>query len=216
MAKGICPNLSDPQIKAEFDEMVAALGEKQAYAIWDMNNGYSLDKAPNGEPSVLFETLLEHNNQNRVNALQAKAKVYTNSFKAWFGDWVNPNAKDVSKVVDKNGEPLVVYHYSGQQIEEFKESFPENYFAKHKGGTDRAIFFTDNSNPKGSFLADRPYNNPVYLSLKDVREKHGTKDNLRESGEDFVDTVNIQGLRIYLINKTLHFNNSLCLRQMKL
>lgn len=190
MAKGICPNLSDPQIKAEFDEMVAALGEKQAYAIWDMNNGYSLDKAPNGEPSVLFETLLEHNNQNRVNALQAKAKVYTNSFKAWFGDWVNPNAKDVSKVVDKNGEPLVVYHYSEQQIEEFKESFPENYFAKHKGGTDRAIFFTDNSNPKGSFLADRPYNNPVYLSLKDVREKHGTKDNLRESGEGFVDTVN--------------------------
>ena len=30
MAKGICPNLSDPQIKAEFDEMVAALGEKQS------------------------------------------------------------------------------------------------------------------------------------------------------------------------------------------
>ena len=89
MAKGICPNLSDPQIKAEFDEMVAALGEKQAYAIWDMNNGYSLDKAPNGEPSILFNSLLEHNNQNRVNAIQAKAKVYTNSFKAWFGDWTS-------------------------------------------------------------------------------------------------------------------------------
>lgn len=29
MAKGICPNLSDPQIKAEFDEMVAALGENK-------------------------------------------------------------------------------------------------------------------------------------------------------------------------------------------
>lgn len=29
MIKDICPNLSNPQIKAEFDEMVAALGENK-------------------------------------------------------------------------------------------------------------------------------------------------------------------------------------------
>jgi hypothetical protein len=35
MAKGICPILDNPQIKAEFGELVAAIGEKQAYAVWD-------------------------------------------------------------------------------------------------------------------------------------------------------------------------------------
>lgn len=39
-----------------------------------MNNGYSLDKAPNGEPSVLFARLLEYNNDNRQAAIQDKAK----------------------------------------------------------------------------------------------------------------------------------------------
>lgn len=118
MAKGICPILSDPKVKAEFEELVDALGEVQAYAVWDQNGGYSLDKAPNGEPSILFETLLQHNNGNRVNAIQAKAKVYTNSFKAWFGDWVNdPN--NSSKVVDENGEPLIVYHGTKQEFEQF-------------------------------------------------------------------------------------------------
>nr|DAH51598.1 MAG TPA: hypothetical protein [Caudoviricetes sp.] len=35
MAKGICPELNNPQVKAEFEELVAAIGEKQAYAVWD-------------------------------------------------------------------------------------------------------------------------------------------------------------------------------------
>ena len=35
--------------------------------------------------------------------------VRTRAFKEWFGDWEN-DAKNASKVVDGNGEPLVVYH----------------------------------------------------------------------------------------------------------
>ena len=105
MIKGICPNLSNPQIKAEFDEMVAALGEKQAYAIWDMNNGYSLDKAPNGEPSVLFARLLEYNNDNRQAAIQDKAKIYTNSFIEKYGNWMEGEKSDKFSYVE--GEPIV-------------------------------------------------------------------------------------------------------------
>lgn len=37
------------------------------------------------------------------------AQVRTKAFKDWFGDWEN-NPSEASKVVDKNGEPLVVYH----------------------------------------------------------------------------------------------------------
>ena len=50
--------------------------------------------APNGKPSNLNATQYE--------------LVRTTAFKKWFGDWENDPANS-SKVVDENGEPLVVY-----------------------------------------------------------------------------------------------------------
>ena len=43
-----------------------------------------------------------------------KIKKITQSqqFVRWFGDWQN-NMKSARKVVDGNGEPLVVYHQTG-------------------------------------------------------------------------------------------------------
>ena len=47
------------------------------------------------------------------------AIVRTPNFKAWFGDWENDPAS-ASKVVDENGEPLVVFHgTSGPEISAF-------------------------------------------------------------------------------------------------
>lgn len=54
-------------------------------------------KAPNGKPSNLSE--------------DRWAAVRTKAFKQWFGDW-EKDPENASKVVDKNGEPLVVYHGS--------------------------------------------------------------------------------------------------------
>lgn len=54
-------------------------------------------KAPNGEPTNLTE--------------DQWVAVRTPAFKAWFGDWEN-DPENASKVVDENGEPLVVYHGS--------------------------------------------------------------------------------------------------------
>ena len=51
--------------------------------------------APNGKVSNLTE--------------KQYAQVRTKAFKDWFGDWENDPA-NASKVVDENGEPLVVYH----------------------------------------------------------------------------------------------------------
>ena len=51
--------------------------------------------APNGKVSNLTE--------------KQYAQVRTKAFKDWFGDWEN-NPSEASKVVDENGEPLVVYH----------------------------------------------------------------------------------------------------------
>jgi hypothetical protein len=51
--------------------------------------------APNGKPS----------NLNPTQYLQVR----TPAFKAWFGDWEN-NPESASKVVDTNGEPMVMHH----------------------------------------------------------------------------------------------------------
>ena len=86
----ICPNLKNKEVAREFEELKNATSEAAAYHIWSLNNGNSIDKAPNGEPSKLFSDLLEHYNGDRVAAIQAKARTYSESFKGWFGDWVNP------------------------------------------------------------------------------------------------------------------------------
>lgn len=52
-------------------------------------------KAPNGNPTNLTE--------------KQWVQVRTKAFKDWFGNWEN-NPSEASKVVDENGEPLVVYH----------------------------------------------------------------------------------------------------------
>ena len=81
-----CPNLSNPEVKKEFDELIDLFGENMAYYLWDKNKGYGLDKAPNGAESKLFNTLLDYFG-DRTQALIAKKKVYTYEFFNWFGDW---------------------------------------------------------------------------------------------------------------------------------
>lgn len=86
-----CLNIKNPEVAALLKEYTEILGsENAAYYVLSENNGYGLDKAPNGEPSKLFSDLLEHYNGDRVAAIQAKARTYSESFKEWFGDWVNP------------------------------------------------------------------------------------------------------------------------------
>lgn len=85
-------------------------------------------KAPNGKPTNLNE--------------QQWLQVRTKAFKDWFGDWEN-DAKNSSKVVDENGEPLVVYHFTDEST--------LNNFAN-----DREAYFT--SDESGEFIFE-PYKN---------------------------------------------------------
>ena len=45
----------------------------------------------------------------------------TQQFRRWFGDWLN-NLKKSSKVVNKDGTPRIVYHYTDSMFEEFDTS----------------------------------------------------------------------------------------------
>jgi len=84
--------------------------------------------APNGNPSNL-------------NPDQYKL-VRTPEFKAWFGDWEN-DLQNASKVVDENGEPMVVYHGSANKFNVFdKKRVGENYRESEQGG----FFFTQKLN----------------------------------------------------------------------
>lgn len=61
-------------------------------------------KSPNGKPSNLTEKQWE--------------QVRSKKFKEWFGDWEN-NPKSSSVVLDENGEPMVLFHGTGEKFTEF-------------------------------------------------------------------------------------------------
>lgn len=84
----------NPEVRQEMDIIKATA----------MVNGNYM-KAPNGQPTKLTE--------------DQWALVRTNNFKRWFGDWEN-DPENASKVVDENGEPMVVYHGTAGSINKFE------------------------------------------------------------------------------------------------
>jgi len=96
---------------------VAKLFEEDETPKYD--DGGSVLLAPNGKPSNLTP--------------EQYKLVRTLAFKQWFGDWENDPA-NASKVVDENGEPLIVYH--GTRSDDFYE-FQNKLFGY------RGFYFTD-------------------------------------------------------------------------
>ena len=127
-----CLNLNNKEVKAAVDEVARVLGsEDAAYYIISENNGHAIDQAPNGAQSKLFSDLLNHYNGNREQAIKAKVKVFTDEFKNWFGDWIN-NVEGSSKIVDENGEPLIVYHSGYEDIKVFNgDEYGNIYFGDY-------------------------------------------------------------------------------------
>lgn len=80
--------------------------------------------APNGNPT----------NLTRTQWLQVRTPEFIN----WFGDWIN-NPKDASKIVDENGEPLVLYHGTFNKFNSFKDlkAFKPKDFQLEDGSTIR-------------------------------------------------------------------------------
>lgn len=119
------------------------------------------------------------------------AQVRTKAFKEWFGDWEN-NPSEASKVVDENGEPLVVYHYTDNEgLTKFSTEF-DNYFSK-AGGTKKAIFFTTDNVVPGSednFLTSRKAKLSLFLNIKNLETFNGTKDGLHKQGTSYREVVN--------------------------
>ena len=113
-----CPNKNLPKWQ-ELKQLVPDL----AYTIWDLNDGNGIDKAPNGAESILFKSLLKHYNGDRNTAIQSKAKIYSNEFKEWFGDWVkaaNANRVSLGKEIP-NTDKYSKYGQKGETDIEIRE-----------------------------------------------------------------------------------------------
>lgn len=173
--KVICPNFNNKEVKQQFDELVANVGENAAYVIWSENNGNSIDQAPNGAESKLLSDLLSYYNGDRNAAIKAKAKTFAQSFKTWFGE---------SKVVDANGEPMIVWHGTEYSFEEF-ELDTDNVRGKHLFHKNVGFFFTDRQDKALKYKHANTI--PVYLSLQNPGEssvvKDGVLDNLHKENQ---------------------------------
>ena len=83
-------------------------------------------KAPNGKNSNLTP--------------EQYKLVRTPAFKKWFGDWEN-SPETASKVIDENGEPLVVYHGTGSEFYIFDKAKAQDTEGRKYGvGTGKGVF----------------------------------------------------------------------------
>jgi len=112
--------------------------------------------APNGQPSNLT-----HEQWHLVRS---------QSFKNWFGDWEN-DPENASKVVDENGEPLVVYHGTARDFNIFKT------------GESGALFFSNNKSSASRFsegdlkrkgISPKVLN--VFLNIRKYYDKNSNND----------------------------------------
>lgn len=118
--------------------------------------------APNGKPTKL--------NENQW------LQVRTNPFLDWFGDWIN-NPEAASKVVDENGEPVVVYHATNSDF----DSFSNEHIGKttDTGSAGTGFYFTSDIENANNYARNIQYNTgvagnesiiPAFLSIKNPRE----------------------------------------------
>lgn len=105
--------------------------------------GYQLPSVLNNLSSNIIIRKIDSNVNKKINKI-----TQSKQFVRWFGDWQN-SPKSASKVVDGNGEPLVVYHQTGNDFTVFD--------TKHTGAGE-----FDSEMPTGIFM--KPTSDNIGLS----------------------------------------------------
>ena len=88
------------------DEIKFSLKQERESIVEDAKKNGTYMLAPNGKKTKLDA--------------EQWANVRTDNFKKWFGDWEN-DPENASKVVDENGEPMVVYHGRSTDFNTFEK-----------------------------------------------------------------------------------------------
>lgn len=139
-----CPLYTNKEVFDGFNEIIEAFGGKPmteeefrsselrnqrtgsdysameaAYKIYHLNNGHMLDSSRNGQPSLLFQALLEKYNGNRKYAIVDKSNYYSKEYIADHFDWLSDNVSEENKTeLDVNGEPISEYQLQKQRKQE--------------------------------------------------------------------------------------------------
>ena len=117
-------------------------------------------KAPNGNPTNLTE--------------RQWLQVRTKEFKDWFGDWEN-DPENASKVVDENGEPLIVYH-GGSKVNVFDTSGRQGRGAGIQKGDIGAYFTTNKDSAKNYEEIHRYKNSDALFDIIDSLREQGMSE----------------------------------------
>lgn len=131
-----------------YDSLTKPLDDELQQIIDEAEKNGTLGLAPNGKPSNLN--------------IRQWAQVRTKAFIDWFGDWINDPA-NASKIVDENGEPLVVYHGSrANVIKSF--NIPEGIMGEEVG-----VFFSSDieyAKKYGYAMQSNDYLYPAFLNIR--------------------------------------------------
>lgn len=134
-------------------------------------------------------------------------QVRTKAFKDWFGDWEN-DPENSSKVVDKNGEPLVVYHGSDRKFTAFDVN------SKNRGSLTQVIkkgFYFSNKNIASQYASSKARND--YFKLQELEEGGFSFEEIAEAfGANRYDDESMDRVAGYIMsleNKTIDFQDSL-------
>ena len=119
-------------------------------------------KAPNGNPTNLTENQW--------------LEVRTKAFKDWFGDWEN-DPENASKVVDENGEPLIVYHGTRTADKLKAEGFSKDFSGKGNRGANQGYFYFTNSVENAEYTGVKAHElNPLIDVMTSVYDLFNTTD----------------------------------------
>ena len=137
----------------DIEQYVKDLKEMEAIKQKTIADGTFM-KATNGKPTNLTE--------------RQWLQVRTTNFKNWFGDWENDPA-NASKVVDENGEPLVVYHGGATDIHVFHPGTEEENttgygtYKDHRTGEEILV-----DSAKTMFFSSNPFVGTSYATMHGI------------------------------------------------
>lgn len=167
------------------DNIRFSLKEEKEKIVADAKANGTYMTAPNGE-------------KTKLNAEQW-VTVRTTNFKKWFGDWEN-DPDNASKVVDENGEPMVMYHYTdenftifGKDKEVGKNTFGNATNASYAATTTIGHWFTSNKNqpeymgkPMACFLnIVEPFDGYTLEGLADYLNNYISVEDFNSYEEDY-------------------------------
>lgn len=167
------------------DNIRFSLKEEKEKIIADAKANGTYMTAPNGEKTKLDA--------------EQWATVRTANFKNWFGDWEN-DPENASKVVDENGEPMVMYHYTdenftifGKDKEVGKNTFGNATNASYAATTTIGHWFTSNKQqpeymgkPMECFLnIVEPFDGYTLEGLADYLNNYMSEEDFNSYEEDY-------------------------------